>query len=155
MAHVGTVGSLVPSISKAATVSQTDEWRSDRRTRLYHSCIDILAQEINDLTGRDIYFRFGDHKYRRSRVFLDFLCMPTVADWSRRTYPAPLGAGGVGSIPANSDAQKVPSFSRWRFEMKLSPFAWTGTRYQTQQCVQPHSARVAGVQRIGNCHSCR
>jgi hypothetical protein len=31
--------------------------------------------------------------------------MPTVAEWSRRTYPAPLGAGGVGSIPANSDAQ--------------------------------------------------
>jgi hypothetical protein len=31
------------------------------------------------------------------------------------------GAGGVGSIPANSDAQNVPSFRRWRFEMKLSP----------------------------------
>jgi hypothetical protein len=27
----------------------------------------------------------------------------------------------VGSIPANSDAQNVPSFRRWRFEMKLSP----------------------------------
>ncbi len=26
------------------------------------------------------------------------------------------------SIPANSDAQNVPSFRRWRFEMKLSPF---------------------------------
>jgi hypothetical protein len=25
---------------------------------------------------------------------------------TRRIYPAPLGAGGVGSIPANSDAQK-------------------------------------------------
>jgi hypothetical protein len=29
---------------------------------------------------------------------------------------------GVGSIPANSDAQNVPSFRRWRFEMKHSPF---------------------------------
>ncbi len=48
------------------------------------------------------------------------------AEWSRRTYPAPLGAGGVGSIPANSDAQNVPSFRRWRFEMKLSPFFWGG-----------------------------
>jgi hypothetical protein len=28
----------------------------------------------------------------------------------------------VGSIPANPDAQIVPSFRRWRFEMKLSPF---------------------------------
>ncbi len=27
----------------------------------------------------------------------------------------------MGSIPANSDAQNVPSFRRWRFEMKLSP----------------------------------
>jgi hypothetical protein len=28
-----------------------------------------------------------------------------------------LEAGGVGSIPANSNAQNVPSFCRWRFEM--------------------------------------
>ncbi len=41
---------------------------------------------------------------------------------STSPYPAPLGAGGVDSIPANSGAQNVPSFRRWRFEMKLSPF---------------------------------
>ncbi len=46
----------------------------------------------------------------------------TMAEWSRWTYPALSGAGGVGSIPANSDAQNVHSFRRWRFEMKLSPF---------------------------------
>ena len=50
------------------------------------------------------------------------LNMETVAEWSWRTYPAPLGAGGVGSIPANPDAQNVPSFRSRRFEMKLSPF---------------------------------
>ena len=66
---------LMPSISKASTVLQTDEWRSERRARLYHSCIDILAGQINDLTGRDMYFRYGDQQFRRSRVFLDFLCM--------------------------------------------------------------------------------
>jgi hypothetical protein len=69
---------MMLSISKAATVAQTDEWLSDLRTRLYHSCIDIvgfLAQQINDLTGRDVFFRFGDQKYRHSRAFLDFLCM--------------------------------------------------------------------------------
>ena len=66
---------MMPSISKAATIVQSDEWRSERRTRLYHSCVDILAQQINDLTGRDIFLRFGDQKYRRSRVFVDFLCM--------------------------------------------------------------------------------
>jgi hypothetical protein len=27
----------------------------------------------------------------------------------------------MGSIPANSEAQTVPSFRRWRFEMTLSP----------------------------------
>ncbi len=36
--------------------------------------------------------------------------------------PAPLEAGGVGSIPANSDAQHVPSFSHWGFEIELSPY---------------------------------
>ena len=66
---------MMPSLSEAATVLQPDEWRTDRRTRLYHSCIDILATQINDLTGRDMHFRFGDHQYRRSRVFLDFLSM--------------------------------------------------------------------------------
>jgi hypothetical protein len=34
----------------------------------------------------------------------------------------------VGSIPANPDAQNVPSFRRWRFEMKLSPFLIAGRR---------------------------
>jgi hypothetical protein len=28
----------------------------------------------------------------------------------------------MGSITANSEAQNVPYFRRWRFEMKLSPF---------------------------------
>ena len=48
--------------------------------------------------------------------------LPAVAEWLRRAYPALLEWDGVGSIPANSDAQHVPSFRRWRFEMKLSPF---------------------------------
>jgi hypothetical protein len=50
--------------------------------------------------------------------------MPAVAERSRRVYPAFLewAGPGVGSIPANSNAQNVPSFRRWRFEMKLSPF---------------------------------
>ena len=37
------------------------------------------------------------------------MCMPlvTVAEWSRRAYAALSGAGGVGSIPANPDAQNL------------------------------------------------
>ncbi len=47
--------------------------------------------------------------------------MPTVAERLRRAYTAPPERAGVGSIPANPNAQNVPSFRRWRFEMKLSP----------------------------------
>ncbi len=35
----------------------------------------------------------------------------------------------TGSIPANPDAQNVPSFRRWRFEMKLSPFFTSSRRW--------------------------
>jgi hypothetical protein len=61
----------------------------------------------------------------------------TMAEWSMRTYPAPLGAGGVGSIPANSDAQNVPSFRRWRFEMKLSPFIGEDLQPKNSQSAFP------------------
>ena len=66
---------MMPGISKAATVAQTSEWRAERRTRLYHSCIDILVEQINDLTGRDIHILYADKLVRRSRVFMDFLSM--------------------------------------------------------------------------------
>jgi hypothetical protein len=46
--------------------------------------------------------------------------MPPVAERLRQAYPALPERAGVGSTPANSDAQHVPSFRRWRFEMKLS-----------------------------------
>ncbi len=53
--------------------------------------------------------------------------MPAVAERLRRTYPAPPERASVGSIPAKLAAltpthKNVPSFRRWRFEMKLSPF---------------------------------
>ncbi len=48
--------------------------------------------------------------------------MPPVAERVRRAYPALLERAGVGSIPASSNAQNVPSFRRWRFEIKLSLF---------------------------------
>jgi hypothetical protein len=38
--------------------------------------------------------------------------MPIVAEWLRRAYPALPERAGVGLIPANSDAQNVPSFRR-------------------------------------------
>ncbi len=55
--------------------------------------------------------------------------MPPVAERLRRAYPALPEWDGVGSIPANSNAQNVPSFRRWRFEMKLSPCSIQGRHY--------------------------
>ncbi len=66
---------MMPAISKVATVAQTSEWCAELRTRLYHTCIDILVEQINDLTGRDIHIRYTDKLVRRSRVFMDFLSM--------------------------------------------------------------------------------
>ncbi len=68
---------MMPAVSKAATVAQTSEWRAEWRTRLYHSCIEILqgVEQINDVTGRDIHIRYTDKLVRRSRVFMDFLSM--------------------------------------------------------------------------------
>ncbi len=62
-----------------------------------------------------------EHGMNTLNVYLHF-AMPAVAERLRLAYPAPPGRAGVGSIPANPDAQNVPSFRRWRFEMKLSPF---------------------------------
>ncbi len=66
---------MMPAISKAATMAHTTEWRPEWRTRLYLSCIDILVEQINDLTGRDIHIRYAVKLVRRSRVFMDFLSM--------------------------------------------------------------------------------
>jgi hypothetical protein len=50
------------------------------------------------------------------------------------------GAGGVGLIPANSDAQNVTSFRRWRrrLEMKLSPFAKPPSTKRVKFCMIHH-----------------
>jgi hypothetical protein len=68
-------------------------------------------------------------------AYVQIICfMRAVAERLRRAYPAPLGRAGVGSIPANPDAQNVPSFRRWRFEMKLSPFVSYEKQVKKQVC---------------------
>jgi hypothetical protein len=75
-----------------------------------------------------VYDSISRHMTPHNDSILHF-CQSTyqhiLAERLRRAYPAPLGRAGVGSIPANPDAQNVPSIRRWRFEMKFSPF--TGT----------------------------
>ena len=66
--------------------------------------------------------KFGEYPKVNKTVIPDEFKDFTINERLRRAYPAPLGRAGVGSIPANPDAQNVPSFRRWRFEMKLSPF---------------------------------
>jgi hypothetical protein len=53
--------------------------------------------------------------------------MPAVAERLRRAYPALTERAGLCLIPANPDARNVPSFRRWRLEMKLRPFYHTKT----------------------------
>jgi hypothetical protein len=63
--------------------------------------------------------RFRGHLGHHVVFCYNFIC------WQRQAYPAQMAAPpGVGSIPANSDAQNVHSFRRRRFEVKLtgSPF---------------------------------
>jgi hypothetical protein len=52
------------------------------------------------------------------------------------------GAGGVGSNPANSDAQKLPSFRRWRFKMKLSLFNYLHYVYYIHYAYYSNSVYV-------------
>jgi hypothetical protein len=63
-------------------------------------------------------------------------------NYSILTHTLPSGAGGVGSIPANPDAQNVPSFRRWRFEMKLSPFF-----FYSRVCIEQNSWSVDSTDR--------
>jgi hypothetical protein len=73
----------------------------------------------------DILQRWGQvsfHPHLADIVHFDV--MPAVAERLRRAYLALPERAGVGSIPANPDAQNVPYFRRWRFEMKLSPFCY-------------------------------
>ncbi len=68
-----------------------------------------------------------------------------VAERLRQAYPTNLEWAGVGSIPANSDAQNVLSFRRWRFEMKLSPFfLWVRRARHRHDCrSHPSTCRSA------------
>ncbi len=94
----------------------------------YHAIFAAITTLRNEPTGFGKYSACfvvpRGYELQCARIYL-----LAVAEWSRRTYPAPLGSGGVGSIPTNSDAQNVPSFRRRRVEMKLSPFVGSGDRF--------------------------
>jgi hypothetical protein len=62
-------------------------------------------------------------EYHRCRAIqLIDLKRPPLAYLAKAGMPCSAWAGGVDSIPANSDAQNVPSFRCWWIEMNLSPF---------------------------------
>ncbi len=71
-----------------------------------------------------------------------------VAERLRRAYPALLERAGLGLIPANSDAQNVPSFRRWRFEMKLSP---PYTRYIYQVYCFQVNLNISSIYQVYTC----
>ena len=64
----------------------------------------------------------------------------------------------MGSIPANSDAQNVPSFCRWRFEMKGSPCSLSPQVEWAPRAAAGEGEGVAGAfgfSRILACDSAR
>jgi hypothetical protein len=87
-----------------------------------HTNHNILSFDAADDRQQKSGWMSADHNTTCLTFLHRYLMPPAVAERLRRAYPAPLGRAGVGSITANSDAQNVPSFRRWRFEMKLSPF---------------------------------
>ncbi len=91
----------------------------------------LLYLTASEIIERGVFHFFLYAKLFHVKLLIAILCdfgdiMPPVAERLRRAYPALTERDGVGSIPANSDAQNVPSFRRWRFEMKLSPFFYFG-----------------------------
>ena len=53
--HTGPIAIPVAEAREKGLIPKTaDEWRANWRVLLYHSCIDILSTQINDLVGRDV-----------------------------------------------------------------------------------------------------
>jgi hypothetical protein len=67
----------------------------------------VITDLIGNKLGIDALYNFIPYSHCYSIMFS---FMPAVAERLRRAYPAPLGRAGVGSIPANPDAQKRAFF---------------------------------------------
>ena len=66
---------LLPILKPTAFNNNDVEWQRYRRLSLYHSCMDYVVDEINELCSEDQYFRFADGRVRLGRCFGHLLSM--------------------------------------------------------------------------------
>ena len=66
---------LLPILKGSACLETNDDWVRHRRMELYHSSMDHIIADINQLCSKDMYLRFADGQVRCSRPFYHLLVM--------------------------------------------------------------------------------
>ena len=85
--------------------------------------LDIVCDVVSDIVPDIIYSLFGQSvvSTMTDRLWVSRMHVPPSLVGERRAYPAPPEREAwVRSSPTPTH-KNVPSFRRWRFEMKLSP----------------------------------
>ena len=63
---------MIPILDSSKT--QTAEDLSERRQRLYHACVKILAQKLQEFCSKDHDFLYAE-RIRKTRPFMHFFLM--------------------------------------------------------------------------------
>ena len=66
---------LLPILKGSACTETNDDRIRHRRAELYHSSMEHIIADINELCSKDIYIRFADGQVRCSRAFYHLLVM--------------------------------------------------------------------------------
>ncbi len=66
---------LLPILKGSACLETNDDWVRHRRMELYHSSMDHIIADINELCSKDMYLRFADGQVRCSRPLYHLLVM--------------------------------------------------------------------------------
>jgi hypothetical protein len=66
---------LLPILKGSACAETNDDWIRHRRMELYHSSMDHIIADINELCSKNMYLRFADGQVRCSRAFYHLLVM--------------------------------------------------------------------------------
>jgi hypothetical protein len=66
---------LLPILKGSACAETNDDWLHHSRVELYHSSMDHIIADINELCSKDMYLRFADGQVQCSRAFYHLLVM--------------------------------------------------------------------------------
>jgi hypothetical protein len=73
--HAWRVLGMLPILKYSSTLHLSDEKRAERRLRLFHYCIGILSDRLDQICSVDNNFLYADGVVRRTRPFFHFLIM--------------------------------------------------------------------------------